>query len=71
MAATRNTSYYELALVHPDADSTTPPVYDDYSDAIDAVDVDDTVPVPDGPGLCVDYDWDYVFANVSSHHEYA
>ena len=61
MAATRNTNYYELALVHPDCANTQPPVYEgDYSDMLDAVDDDGTVPVPDGPGLGVTYDWDYI-----------
>jgi L-alanine-DL-glutamate epimerase-like enolase superfamily enzyme len=27
---------------------------------LDAVDDDGTVPVPDGPGLGVTYDWDYI-----------
>jgi len=61
MAATRNTNYYELALVHPDCANTQPPVYEgDYSDMLDAVDDDGTVPVPDGAGLGVTYDWDYI-----------
>ena len=61
MAATRNTNYYELALVHPDCANTQPPVYEgDYSDMLDAGDDDGTVPVPDGPGLGVTYDWDYI-----------
>lgn len=71
MAATRNTNYYELALVHPIANNTTPPVYDDYSDAIDAIDDDGTVPVPDGPGLGVDYDWEYVFDNETGRRVYS
>ncbi|MFB6299832.1 MAG: enolase C-terminal domain-like protein [Halobacteriales archaeon] len=61
IAATRNTNYYELALVHPDCQNTPPPVYTGaYSDDIDTIDADGTVPVPDGPGLGVDYDWEYI-----------
>jgi L-alanine-DL-glutamate epimerase-like enolase superfamily enzyme len=66
IAATRNANYYEMALVHPDCDNTTAPVYEgDYDDQLDSVDDDGTVGVPDGPGLGVDYDWDYI----ESHRE--
>ena len=72
MAATRNTNYYEMALVHPECQNTQPPVYEGgYSDMIDAVDDDGTVPVPDGPGLGVEYDWDYIEDNsTGSLHVY-
>jgi L-alanine-DL-glutamate epimerase-like enolase superfamily enzyme len=61
IAAARNANYYELALLHPDCANTPPPVYQgDYSDMIDTIDENGTVPVPDGPGLGVDYDWDYI-----------
>jgi len=66
IAATRNANYYELALVHPDCQNTQPPVYDgEYSDLLDTVDDDGTVPVPDDPGLGVDYDWDYIEGNAT------
>jgi L-alanine-DL-glutamate epimerase-like enolase superfamily enzyme len=72
IAATRNTNYYELALVHPEAANTQPPVYEgDYSDMIDTVDADGRVSVPEGPGLGVKYDWDYIEANATgSTHVY-
>jgi L-alanine-DL-glutamate epimerase-like enolase superfamily enzyme len=72
IAAIRNTNYYELALVHPDAPNTQPPVYEgEYSDMIDTVDDDGMVTVPEGPGLGVDYDWDYIEANsTGSVHTY-
>ncbi|EMA06471.1 enolase C-terminal domain-like protein [Haloferax denitrificans] len=72
MAAARNANYYELALVHPLANNTQPPVYrGDYSDMFDTIDERGTVPVPDGPGLGVDYDWEYVEANATgSVHSY-
>jgi L-alanine-DL-glutamate epimerase-like enolase superfamily enzyme len=61
MAATRNTNFYEIALVGPDCPNAVPPVYTcGYSDQLDAVDADGTVPVPTGPGLGVSYDWDYI-----------
>ncbi|GGN20374.1 enolase C-terminal domain-like protein [Halarchaeum nitratireducens] len=72
IAATRNANYYEMALVHPDAANTTPPIYaDGYEDQFETVDDDGTVPVPDGPGLGVAYDWDYIEANsTGSRHVY-
>ena len=65
MAATRNTNYYEMALVHPDIDCTRHvPAYEgDYADLLDSIDADGTVPVPDGPGLGVEIDWSYVEAH--------
>ena len=64
IAAIRNTNYYELALVGPDTPNAVPPVYTcGYSDQIDAVDADGTVPVPTGHGLGVSYDWDFIRRN--------
>jgi L-alanine-DL-glutamate epimerase-like enolase superfamily enzyme len=71
LAATRNANYYEMALVHPDCENTAPPVYaGDYEDRLDSVDDDGTVPVPDGPGLGVEYDWGYVEANATGRRVY-
>ena len=43
---------------------TKPPVYAcDYSDELDAVDARGHVKVPDGPGLGVPIDWDWVRAH--------
>jgi L-alanine-DL-glutamate epimerase-like enolase superfamily enzyme len=71
IAATRNTNYYEMALVHPDCQNTMPPIYEgDYSDLMGAVD-GGFVSVPDDPGLGVDYDWGYVKDNATgSVHRY-
>ncbi|WP_423750835.1 enolase C-terminal domain-like protein [Salinirarus marinus] len=65
MAATRNTNYYEVALVHPNCPATRHvPAYDGgYSERLDCIDSDGTVPVPDDPGLGVDIDWSYVADN--------
>mgnify|MGYP000058944339 CR=1 FL=1 len=72
MAATRNSNYYELALVHPDVPNPIPPVYQGgYSDYIDTIDDDGYVDVPDGPGLGVDYDWEFIEDNATgSVHVY-
>lgn len=64
MAAIRNTNYYELGLVHPSVKTTKPPIYKDgYSDELEAVDRHGYVPVPQGPGLGVELDWDYIRAH--------
>ncbi|WP_247004382.1 mandelate racemase family protein [Halosolutus gelatinilyticus] len=72
IAATRNTNYYELALLHPNCQNTQPPVYEgEYSDTIETIDEQGRVTVPDGPGLGVDYDWDYIEENrTGSLHVY-
>ncbi|MFB6106631.1 MAG: enolase C-terminal domain-like protein [Halobacteriaceae archaeon] len=70
MAAIRNTNYYEMALVHPKLENPIAPVYaGDYSDYRRDVD-DGYVPVPDGPGLGVEYDWDYIEANKTGGRVY-
>jgi L-alanine-DL-glutamate epimerase-like enolase superfamily enzyme len=69
MAATPNTHFYEMALIGPDMPNIVPPVYAcGYSDQPDAVRADGTVPVPNGPGLGVSYDWDFIERNRVQHH---
>ncbi len=64
IAATRNTNYYEMALVHPDVGNTTPPIYaGGYDDQLSSIDDSGRVSVPNGVGLGVEYDWDYIEAN--------
>lgn len=64
MGAMRNSNFYEVALVGPDCPNAIPPVYRcGYSDQLDCVDADGCVAVPDGPGLGVDYDWDFITRN--------
>ncbi|MBX3194143.1 MAG: hypothetical protein KF727_03465 [Microbacteriaceae bacterium] len=62
MTAIRNTNYYEMALVHPDYDLTSPAtsVALDYRDGLDAIDADGCVAAPTGPGLGVTYDWELI-----------
>jgi L-alanine-DL-glutamate epimerase-like enolase superfamily enzyme len=65
MSAMRNSNFYEVALVGPDCPNAVPPVYAcGYTDQLDCVDGDGCVPVPDGPGLGVVYDWDFIKANL-------
>jgi L-alanine-DL-glutamate epimerase-like enolase superfamily enzyme len=69
MAAIRNTNFYEVALVGPDCDNAVAPVYvDGYSDQLNAVGADGCVPVPQGPGLGVVYDWNFIQANRTALH---
>ncbi|MGF1623687.1 MAG: enolase C-terminal domain-like protein [Alphaproteobacteria bacterium] len=71
MSAMRNSNYYEVALVGPDCPNALPPVYIcGYSDQLDCVGADGCVSVPDGPGLGVSYDWDFIRANTRQRHEF-
>jgi L-alanine-DL-glutamate epimerase-like enolase superfamily enzyme len=71
MAALRNSSFYEVALVGPIARNPLPPVYaSDYSDDLEAVGADGCFPVPTGPGLGVEYDWDFISQNRTRLHEF-
>ena len=64
MAAIRNTNYYEMGLLHPKAPgSHEPELYVDYRDELDAIDANGHVPVPQGPGLGVEINWDWVERN--------
>lgn len=64
ISALRNTHFYEMALIGPGMMNTVPPVYScGYSDQSEDVAPDGTVPVPEGPGLGVEYDWDYIVKN--------
>ena len=64
MGAMRNSNFYEIALVGPDCPNAVPPVYlCGYSDLLECIESDGCVPVPDGPGLGVIYDWDFINAN--------
>lgn len=66
MSAMRNTNFYEIALVNPAGPNPLPPVYaDDYSDLLEGVGSDGTFPVPDGPGLGVVYDWEWLTAHTT------
>lgn len=68
VAAIRNTNYYEMNSLHPrSGNPMLPPVFaDDYSDQPDAIGKDGCVPVPDGPGLGVVYDWAFIDARTTA-----
>jgi len=66
MASIRNTNYYELGLVHPKVPgpkAQAPIFADDYSDDLDAVDKSGCVPVPEGPGLGISINRDWLKKN--------
>ncbi|MCE7988358.1 MAG: mandelate racemase [Caldilinea sp. CFX5] len=65
MASLRNTNYYELGLVHPDVPHTKAPIYPErrWLDELNSVDANGCVAVPEGPGLGVALDWDYINAH--------
>jgi L-alanine-DL-glutamate epimerase-like enolase superfamily enzyme len=60
MAAIRNSNYYEMALVHPTGAFIAPPVYKNYGDGLRVVDKNGCVDVPEGAGLGVEYDWEFI-----------
>ena len=49
----------------------TSPIYkSDYRDGLDAVDENGCISVPEGPGLGVEYDWDFIVRNRVDGVEY-
>jgi L-alanine-DL-glutamate epimerase-like enolase superfamily enzyme len=72
MAAIRNTNYYEMGLLNPKSQASHDiPLYQgDYKDALDAIDQNGHVPVPQGPGLGVEINWDWVVKNRTAMVEY-
>lgn len=67
IAAIRNTHFYEMALMGPGMPNCVAPVYTcGYSDQPEDLGADGCVPVPDGPGLGVQYDWDFIERNRSA-----
>lgn len=71
MSAMRNTHMYEMALMGPGMRNIVAPVYTcGYSDQPADLPADGCVPVPDGPGLGVSYDWDFIEANKTQQLRY-
>ena len=63
MTSIRNTNYYEMGLVHPKSPGTFSTIYTNFRDALDAVDENGCVYAPEGPGLGVEFDWDWINAH--------
>jgi L-alanine-DL-glutamate epimerase-like enolase superfamily enzyme len=71
MAALRNSSFYEVALVGPKARNPLPQVYAcGYGDNLEDVGSDGCFPVPEGPGLGVAYDWEFIKRHRTKLHEF-
>ncbi|MFB6146281.1 MAG: enolase C-terminal domain-like protein [Halobacteriaceae archaeon] len=62
----RNSHYFEHGLLHPEVGFEW---YNDqgYEGAVEAVDSDGTIDVPDGPGMGVEIDWDFVERRRTDH----
>jgi len=72
VAAMRNTHFYEMALIGPGMPNIVPPVYTcGYDDQPSAITPNGGgVPVPEGPGLGVSYDWDFIERQKTAHHRF-
>ena len=64
MSSIRNTNFFEVGLVHPSVETIWPPIYEDYHDNLDCIDSDGNVYAPDGPGIGVNLNWDWI-----NHHK--
>ena len=62
MSTLRNANYYELGLVHPKVSATQAPIYSErrWLDELDSVDENGCVELPEGPGLGIELDWDFI-----------
>jgi L-alanine-DL-glutamate epimerase-like enolase superfamily enzyme len=61
LAAVKNANYYEVVWVHPNVPDFNPPIYRNMNvTRLDCIDGEGMVAVPQGPGLGVEYDWDYI-----------
>jgi len=71
MSAIRNTHMYEMALMGPNMPNVVPPIYTcGYSDQSQDLPADGCVPVPSGPGLGVQYDWNFIDAHQTARHTF-
>lgn len=61
LAAVKNANYYEVVWVHPNVPDFGPPIYKNLNvTRLDCIDEEGMIEVPDGPGLGVEYDRDYI-----------
>lgn len=64
LAAVKNANYYEVVWVHPLMRDSEPPIYANVTiTGLDCIDERGMVAVPEGPGLGIEYDWDYISAH--------
>lgn len=70
LAAVKNANYYEVVWVHPVMRNSEPPIYKNVSiTGLDCIDAAGMVAVPDGPGLGIEYDWDYIDRHATGTYE--
>ena len=60
LGAVKNANYYEVVWVHPNIINSDPPVYKEKVTGLDCIDERGMVAIPDGPGLGVEFDWEYI-----------
>jgi L-alanine-DL-glutamate epimerase-like enolase superfamily enzyme len=61
LAAVKNANYYEVVWVHPVMRDSEPPIYKNVTiTGLDCIDADGMVAVPDGPGLGIEFNWDFI-----------
>ena len=72
MAAIRNTNYLEWGLVHPKIDTWPPEelYLSGYKSGLQAIDSNGCITVPDGPGLGVELNWDFIEKHKTSSRTY-
>jgi L-alanine-DL-glutamate epimerase-like enolase superfamily enzyme len=72
-AAVRNSNFYEMCSLHPHCGNPRmPPVFAcGYSDLPKDVGGDGCVALPEGPGLGVKYDWDFIRAHTTQRYEFS
>jgi len=64
MSAIRNTNYFEHGLLHPRTHWMSA---QGFIKPVEVIDEDGTIPIPDGPGLGVEIDWEFVEDRQTSH----
>lgn len=70
LAAVKNANYYELVWVHPEVQDSEPPIYRNTRiTGLGCINGDGMVEVPGGPGLGVEYDWDYISKHATGRLE--
>ena len=68
VSMSRNSNFYEVALVGPNCPNAVAPVYKcGYSDQLECIDENGCIGVPEGIGIGAEYDWDYISKNQIDH----
>ena len=73
IASIRNTNYYEMALVHPKTSTNgtiVDEVYKNYEDSLTSINSQGEVSIPNGAGLGVEYNWDFIEKNKTGGRKY-